>query len=66
MEYARRLFYIGPVHHKICFVDEPPLPESYYPHNYPMQVLKLFYNRLSPERWKNVIDYYMKIEEKGV
>jgi hypothetical protein len=28
MEFARRIFYVGPVQHKICFEDESPLPES--------------------------------------
>lgn len=48
-ELARRLLYAGPVHYRITYVEEPPLPASYLPADYPLQELLELMGRL-PER----------------
>jgi hypothetical protein len=65
MEFARRMFYVGPVQHKICFEDEPPLPESYYPNNYPMVEIIKFFEQILKTYLKELVNYYKTIEKTG-
>ena len=62
MELARRIFYAGPVQHKICFEDEPPLPESYYPEDYPMEDIIGFYEEIIERHMNDLVGYYVAIE----
>ncbi|UYP46044.1 hypothetical protein NEF87_002329 [Candidatus Lokiarchaeum ossiferum] len=63
-EYSRRYFYNGPNHNKICFDEEPPVPESYFPHQYPMKELKQSITSISENRINDIIEYYLEIENK--
>lgn len=65
MEYSRRIIYTGPVYYKICFANEVPVPETYYPENYPIKQLKIYFQSISESRWKSFISYYMYIENQG-
>jgi DNA-binding transcriptional regulator PaaX len=65
MEFARRIFYAGPVQHKLCFEDEPPLPESYFPKHYPMAEIAQFFEEIIKTHMQDLINYYMKIEDSG-
>ena len=45
-EFARRVFYAGPLHYSKCFVEEPPLPASVLPEGYPLGTLQDFYSSI--------------------
>lgn len=62
-ELARRIFYAGPVQHGICFEDEAPLPQSYYPEDYPMAEIITFFEDIIKIHMKDLVAYYMKIEK---
>jgi len=62
MERARRIFYAGPVQHQMCFEDEPPLPVSYYPDDYPIDDIIGFLEKMIREHTSDLIHYYMEIE----
>lgn len=64
-EYARRILYAGPVYYHICYENEIPIPETYFPENYRMKELKVFFQSIPEDRWTEFIAYYMAIEEKG-
>jgi hypothetical protein len=36
-DFTQRLLYAGPVHYRITFVEEPPLPPSVQPPDYPLR-----------------------------
>ncbi|MBN2442435.1 MAG: hypothetical protein JXJ04_13860 [Spirochaetales bacterium] len=65
MEYSRRILYIGPVYYNICYAQEVPVPENYYPENYSIKQLKLYFQSIPESRWKDFISYHMHIENKG-
>lgn len=64
-EYSKRILYSGPVYYNICFANEVPIPESYFPKQYLIKELKLYFHSIPEHRWKDFISYYMNIENKG-
>jgi DNA-binding transcriptional regulator PaaX len=62
MEFARRIFYAGPVQHQLCFEDEPPLPVSYFPENYPIDEIVAFFGELIKVHTEALVEYYMALE----
>lgn len=40
LEAARRLLYAGPVHYRVSYVEEPPLPAALLPAGYPLDALE--------------------------
>ena len=58
MEYGRRQLYAGPVHYHYCFVQEPPIPFSFLPEDYPLEKLNNFMVRHITDRSHDVIAYY--------
>jgi hypothetical protein len=49
-ELARRLFYAGPVHYRMTYVEEPPFPASYLPDAYPLGELLEFIPKMAERR----------------
>lgn len=49
-ELAQRFLYAGPVHYRVTYVEEPPLPASYLPEHYPLQELVELMDRPSERR----------------
>jgi DNA-binding transcriptional regulator PaaX len=58
MEFGRRIFFSGPAHHKKSFVEEPPLPRSLFPRDYPLAELRSFLGNAMRARARDVITYY--------
>ena len=58
IEFGRRMFYAGPVFHRLCFTDEPPLPDSFLPEGYPIKEFRVFFRSLMAERGGDVMAYY--------
>jgi hypothetical protein len=64
-EYSRRILYVGPVYYNICFANEVPIPETYYPEGYLIKKLKVYFQSIPEYRWNDFITYYMNIENQG-
>ncbi|MGA9520916.1 MAG: hypothetical protein WBV82_05600 [Myxococcaceae bacterium] len=62
-EFARRYFAAGPAHHRITFMEEPPLPARCLPPDYPLERL-LSYPEPSPKRLRAVVDYFRRINQE--
>ncbi len=58
MEFGRRVFFSGPAHHKKSFVEEPPLPRSLFPPDYPIAELRSCLGNAMRARARDVIAYY--------
>lgn len=58
-----RLIYSGPVFYNICFVDEPQLPRSYHPDNYPLIKIMEVLGSLTDEINREARDKYIKIDK---
>jgi DNA-binding transcriptional regulator PaaX len=58
MEFGRRLFYAGPVHHTKSFVEEPPLPAGLLPPGYPLPELRGYLRAAMAARSGDVLGYY--------
>jgi DNA-binding transcriptional regulator PaaX len=65
MEFARRFFYAGPVHHKMSFTSELPFSRDILPPDYPADELKQVMRELAADRGKDLIIYYQHMEEEG-
>lgn len=59
-----RLYYCGPVHWKICYMDEPPFPLQYLPKDYPIFTLKKFHYELMVNYTNDFIEHYMKLNRQ--
>lgn len=62
-ETARRLFYVGPVHYRICFVEEPPFPEKYLPNDYPLKKIIDFFTETAEKNGNKFIQYYSQVNK---
>ncbi len=58
MEMGRRVFYAGPVQHRVCFVEEPPIPARMLPASYPLSGLTAYIGSVLRRRWKQIETYY--------
>jgi len=63
-EFSRRLLYVGPVYYNFCFVNEVPIPETYFPKGYLIKELKVYLQSIPEYRWKDFVNYYMNIEKQ--
>jgi DNA-binding transcriptional regulator PaaX len=66
LEFGRRMFYSGPIFHRICFTEEPPLPGSFLPRGYPIAALRDFYRRANDDRGKDIVAYYLEFASGAV
>jgi DNA-binding transcriptional regulator PaaX len=66
IDFGRRMFYSGPVFHRICFTEEPPFPESFLPRGYPIAALREFYREKLAERGADLTAYYLKFTSGAV
>lgn len=62
-EFARRVFYAGPLHYTKCFVEEPPLPASVLPEGYPIRTLQEYLDSIIRIRSREITSYYLKFNE---
>jgi DNA-binding transcriptional regulator PaaX len=62
-ETIHRLYYCGPVHWKVCFLDEPPFPIRYLPDDYPLDAIIRFYTDRMNTHSKDLIDNYLEVNE---
>lgn len=56
--FARRFLYAGPVHYRITFNEEPPVPASYLPDGYPLDSLVGLLPRLAAARTRALLAFY--------
>jgi DNA-binding transcriptional regulator PaaX len=61
LTFARRFFYAGPVHYRVTFVEEPPLPASYLPPGYPMERLQALLPALAARRAAALARYFRTV-----
>ncbi len=59
----QRFIYAGPVYFNICFVDEPQLPESYMPENYPLKKIIDLLKYLPDEAVTGIRTQYKEIDK---
>lgn len=64
-EFARRVFYAGPLHYSKCFVEEPPLPASVLPEGYPIGKIQDFFDSIIKRRGREITTYYLKLNNRG-
>jgi DNA-binding transcriptional regulator PaaX len=62
-EFARRYFYAGPIHYRITFAEEPPLPARYLPADYPLEKLSSVMPALAEQRSRALVQYYRKTNQ---
>jgi DNA-binding transcriptional regulator PaaX len=61
-EIIHRFCYAGPVHWKVCFMDEPPFPLEHLPKDYPLARIISFYGDFI-ERYRSLFsEYYLGLE----
>ena len=58
IELGRRVFYAGPVHHRTCFVEEPPIPARILPQGYPLSELWSYLDSIITARRGDIMRYY--------
>jgi len=63
-EFARRVFYAGPLHYSKCFVEEPPLPVSVLPEGYPLKRLLDFFDSIIRRCGREITIYYLKLNNQ--
>lgn len=61
--FARRFLYAGPVHYRITFTEEPPLPARYLPEGYPIDRLVAAMPRIAKARAKALARYYEAVNQ---
>jgi hypothetical protein len=64
MELGRRVFYMGPAQHRICFMEEPPIPARILPESYPLAGLMTYLSGFMARRWKSIETYYLTLCEQ--
>jgi DNA-binding transcriptional regulator PaaX len=60
-EIIHRIYYLGPVHWTICFVDEPPFPLKHLPEDYPLFAIIEFYKDLLVKYNANFVEHFIKV-----
>lgn len=60
-ESIHRLCYAGPVHWKVCFMDEPPFPVNYLPEKYPLQAIIRLYPETVEKYSKEFMEHYIEM-----
>lgn len=60
-EIARRCLYAGPVHYRITFIEEPPLPASCLPPDYPLERLSTYFQAAIRERSRELVQYFRRV-----
>jgi DNA-binding transcriptional regulator PaaX len=63
MEIGRRVFYAGPVHHRISFAEEPPIPARILPPGYPLSELRSYLDAAITTRRSDIVRYYRALCE---
>jgi DNA-binding transcriptional regulator PaaX len=63
MELGRRVFYAGPVYHRTCFVEEPPIPVHILPPGYPLSELQSYLDSVITARRSDIVHYYRTLCE---
>lgn len=63
MELGRRVFYAGPVHHRISFAEEPPIPACILPRGYPLSELRSYLETVIATRRRDIARYYRALCE---
>jgi DNA-binding transcriptional regulator PaaX len=63
MEFGRRVFYAGPVHHRVCFFEEPPIPARILPPGYPLSELRSYLDSAITARRSDFVHYYRTLCE---
>ena len=58
MEIGRRVFYMGPVQHRICFTEAPPVPARILPESYPLAGLMEYLGGFMTRKWESIETYY--------
>jgi DNA-binding transcriptional regulator PaaX len=65
IEFGRRAFYCGPVHHDLTFLCDLPLPPQLLPKDYPLEELNTVLFRILTDRFQDLTDYYFLLEKQG-
>lgn len=60
-EIIHRMCYAGPVHWKVCFMDEPPFPSKYLPKEYPLDSIIRSYPAFVAKYAKEFIEHYSEL-----
>ncbi len=60
-EIARRCFYSGPVHYRVTFAEEPPLPASCFPADYPLERLSNYLPAALQKHARELVGYFRKV-----
>jgi len=60
-EIVHRIYYAGPVHWTICFVDEPPFPQQYLPADYPLRSISQLYIEVLESHREILVEHYRKV-----
>jgi DNA-binding transcriptional regulator PaaX len=61
LTFARRFLYSGPLHHRITFLEEPPLPAAYLPEGYPLARLLTVLPELAAARGEALDRYFRAV-----
>jgi DNA-binding transcriptional regulator PaaX len=64
-EFARRLMCAGPVHYRVCFLEEPPLPPAVLPEDYPLLSTTGVLARFLIERGSDLSNHYRQMAERS-
>lgn len=59
--FAQRFFYAGPVHYRITFAEEPPVPVGQLPAGYPLEKLTSVMTQIAGTRSKALARYFRRV-----
>lgn len=59
--FARRFFYVGPVHYRVSFIEEPPLSARFLPPDYPREALDGLLTELGRARAGALARYFRAV-----
>lgn len=62
--FARRMLYAGPVYYGATFLQEPPLPASYLPDDYPLDAVVEQMTQRAIRRAPELLDYYRRVNQE--
>jgi DNA-binding transcriptional regulator PaaX len=60
---GRRFVYAGPVQHKACFMEEPPVPASCLPEGYPLDDLESWFGNAAKRAAPSIFTYLRSFEK---
>jgi DNA-binding transcriptional regulator PaaX len=63
VERGRRFVYAGPVQHKVCFMEEPPVPATCLPDGYPLEDLLAWFGAEAARAKQDIMAYFRRFEE---